>query len=300
LVGTQLVRHFSQMGWRVYAGTSQQDLRNREEMVEYVPFQLSSVATNSILAELLERVDAVIHAAAVLPAQQQDARLFELNVVGTFTLLRMVAERKLGKFIFISTANMFAPSVELIEETTDPAPSSVYALSKYLGEEMVLKNFSKQICQRAVLRISAPYGPDYRAKSVLPRFVEQALRGEDLEIMGTGEREQTFTSTRDIAYGCQLLIDSGISGLFNIAGDGPITMRELATMVIEVAQPTRSRIIYSKKPDPMEGIRRRISIEAARCHFGYVPQIPIRQGLEDLIQNLKDREVEQKGVAPII
>ena len=88
----------------------------------------------------VDGVDAVVHLAAVMSWLPQDAeRLFDINVRGTFNLLQAVAGRPLQRFVFASSGEVYpelAPAYLPIDEAHPTRPTSVYGLTKLLGEEM--------------------------------------------------------------------------------------------------------------------------------------------------------------------
>lgn len=289
LVGTDLVSTFGEKGWSVVAATTRPETAPKTAQVSYVPLRLEAVARSEAFLEKLAGADLLVHAAARIPvpADEQDPaagrETFFVNTQGTYDLFDAAVRHNVPQVIFISTTNLFSASTHETDEATPPNPQSPYALSKLFGEQTAdyFAKRSKTIFQS--LRIRAPYGPAARVKAVIPTFLERAQRGEPLELWGKGLREQIFTYVRDISRACVLAAGHKTGGVFNITGPGPVTMKALAEAVLAALPDSRSKIVFNGKPDPSEGVRPRISIDAAQRAFGYRPAFGIAEGLKHLV-----------------
>jgi|GEM_PF-506480 len=288
LIGGDILRYFRSINWKVIMATSTKNVVSMDKGIRIIPFNLSDIADNFLFDANFEQIDAVIHAAALISkghkwGHHNERQAFLDNIAGTFKLIEQSVKCKVKQFIYISGTNIYEQLDQEMLETSTPKPANYYLLSKWFGEEIA--NFferqdSTKLCN---LRISAPYGPGYRNKSVIPILVERALNGENLELWGTGSREQVFTYVRDISRACKMVIEKEISGTFNITGPGPVSMFDLATTILQVIKNTGSKIIFKEKQDPNEGMRRRISIEAAKTVFNYMPLFDVSAGIADMI-----------------
>jgi nucleoside-diphosphate-sugar epimerase len=116
--------------------------------------------------------------------------------------------------------------------------------------------------------------------------LEKALAGQDLELWGSGLREQTFTFTGDIARACDLAFQAGVEGVFTIAGPRPVTMRELAEAVLAAVPGSASRIVMTGQPDPQQDVHHRISFAEAERVFGFRPMVDLGDGLKHMVAAL--------------
>lgn len=273
--------------------TSTQGVMSLDERIRVVPFALSSVAENSVLDANMPNVDAVVHSAALLPYSIDlnnpvlVRKLFFENIMGTFDLAERVVSYGIRHFILISATNLFQPDLEIVDERAQAAPIDIYRLSKWFCEEITVF-FGKNNAGFCALRVSAPYGPNYKTKAVIPTFVERALDGMELNLWGGGLREQTFTYVQDIASACERVIERDVSGVYNIAGPRSVTMKELAEIILQVVGNTGAKIAYTGKFDPSEAIRRQIPIDRASLEFGYVPQYDLYKGIAEMVTQLKN------------
>jgi UDP-N-acetylglucosamine/UDP-N-acetylgalactosamine 4-epimerase len=297
LVGGAILRYFHDAGWYVVVGTSTSELKALAPDIEIVEFQLDPTWNNANLEAVISDCDAVIHSAAIIPAalpktpkgvqSEEWSNLFSFNSEGSFRLMDLAVKANIRSFINISTLAMFDSGETLFHEDLKPSSNNLYGLSKQVSE--LEADYFHRISGTDFfnLRIVAPYGFGSRVKAVTPLFVEKALNGQPLQLMGTGNREQVFTYVADIAAACDLAIEGGRPGTYNIAGPRTVTMTELANTVVKLVPNTDSKVIYSGDPDPGEGQSRRVSIEKAQRELNYNPKFDIADGLAEMIRTIQ-------------
>lgn len=289
LVGRAVLDHLLARAAAVTMATSTPGVVPRAPRLSVVPFRLDDPVLAPETERALAGCDAVVHAAAVIPSpadlmdRTAGLAVYRRNLAGTTVLMEAAAAASVRSFVYISALNLFPPSAGLVTEETLPAPPNLYVQSKLCGEGVAAQLDRLGPTRFASLRISAPYGPFYRIRAVIPTFVENALAGRPLRLAGTGERRQLFTCAEDVAVACRLCIERTASGVFNIAGARPVSMRELAETVLAVAPDRGSRIKVSGSPDPDGGRHRRASLERARVELGFVPAFDIADGLRAMI-----------------
>jgi UDP-glucuronate decarboxylase len=136
-----------------------------------------------------------------------------------------------------------------------------------------------------VARIFNTYGPRMRPDDgrVVSNFIVQALRGEDITIYGLGSQTRSFCYVSDLIDGLIRLMGSpgSVTGPVNLGNPGEFSVRELASLVIEMTG-TESRIVHRSLPedDPRQ---RRPDITQARCLLGWSPKVLLHEGLEKTI-----------------
>ena len=141
----------------------------------------------------------------------------------------------------------------------------------------------------AIVRIFNTYGPrkaqgDGRA---IPTFITQALRGEPVTVMGTGDQTRSICYVDDLVRGILALLDSGETGPVNCGATHEISMRDLAETIVSLVG-TSSPIVYvSKAPDDPE--RRRPDLTLARRLLGYEPVVTAEDGLRRTIEYFRSR-----------
>lgn len=239
------------------------------------------------------RLDAVVHLAACIPPSPEGPDAEEALVANlrmTRSALR-IGEADRAGFVYASGTSVYgsldgAPA----REDLRARPCDLYTLSKHVGEELVELSRSTSGTRAIILRISAPYGPGQRRRTVVRTFLEAALHSKDITFHGSGSRVQDFTHVDDAAAAVSLALGARESGVFNISGGEPVSMRELAGLAQGAVPGSGSRIVASGQDDPQEGYRGRFAIEEAKRALGWVPRVRLREGLAEWARELKAEE----------
>ena len=154
-------------------------------------------------------------------------------------------------------------------------PSSAYLAAKQQGERNFLASG-----QATVLRISAPVGEGLSRATVVGRFMAAAKAGGELQVWGSGLREQNYVDVVDLADALFRVLIVRPAGLINIAADQPITMIELARQTVQACG--RGVVRTANKPDPRDGESAKYSNQKAADLLGWRPVTPINVSLERL------------------
>jgi nucleoside-diphosphate-sugar epimerase len=170
-------------------------------------------------------------------------------------------------------------------ESGDIDPVGPYVEQNAESERVGLELFPVRGLQFAALRICAPHNPGQNARTVLNIFIERALNGMPLLYHGTGSRQQDYSYISDIETAVSLVAVKRKSGIFNIAGGMPITMKRLAELVIRSVPNCKSEVKPSGREDPQEGSVALFSIERARDELGWATQVNLEEGLRRCVQN---------------
>jgi nucleoside-diphosphate-sugar epimerase len=298
LIGGAILRHFHAAGWKTIIGSSRTDISPVAKNVETIEYQLNPQWEMEPLTEVIDRSDVIIHAAAVIPAAisklgeaakaKELSNLYSFNAEGTYRLMELVSSLGVGTFVNMSGINMFGPDEGVYGEELTPQAVNPYGLSKQISE--IHAEYFNRISDSNFFnfRVVAPYGYGYQIKAVLALFVERAMSDNNLELMGTGAREQVFTYVDDVAYACQLAIEGGKPGTYNITGPGAITMKTLADTIIELLPNSKAKVVYNNQPDPNEGQTRSVPLAKAYKGLGFTPKFDIASGLQSMIQEMQN------------
>jgi dTDP-glucose 4,6-dehydratase len=224
--------------------------------------------------------------------------------VGTENALR-VAEKYGAVFLHASTSECYGdplvhPQTEDYWGHVNPVgPRSVYDEAKRYAEALVMAYHRYRKVDTRLVRIFNTYGPRMQINDgrVIPNFMTQALRGEDLTIYGDGKQTRSFCYVSDEVDGILRLAESSENGPVNIGNPVEFTMLECAQAVIEVTG-SSSRIEFCPLPqdDPRQ---RQPDISRARTLLGWEPRIALRQGLQMSLPYFKERSgrTRQSGLA---
>src|SRR5690349_12622399 len=195
------------------------------------------------------KFDAVIHLAAVIPSRNiglEDAAFQNRKI--DERVFHFAADRRLT-VIYASGTSVYGDSSgrESVSEQARCSPSNPYACAKLDGERSGAEMAERSGSRFVALRVCAPYGPGQKARTVMQAFIDNASGNRALEYFGSGTREQAFTYVSDAANAFVLALRSG-GGCYNIAGEAPVTMKNLALLVADQAGISRERVRPAGQP----------------------------------------------------
>jgi dTDP-glucose 4,6-dehydratase len=247
------------------------------------------------LRSLVKDVDVVVHAAAILGVNRvcnSSRETLETNYVGTSRLLKALdATRKIQRFVYFSTSEVFGVNSYRVDEASRPSIGPIaesrwcYAMSKLAGEHLVASYFRETRLPITVVRPFNIFGPRRTGDYALRRFILNALQGRPLEIHGDGTQIRSWCYIEDF---CSALLQmmvrlEAVGEDFNIGHPGNVlTIYELAQKVIQLTRST-SVVTFCESPFPDISIRVP-SLEKARRLLGYEPKYDLNTGLKLTIE----------------
>jgi UDP-glucose 4-epimerase len=234
-----------------------------------------------LLSTVPRRPSAVVHLAALVP-QPPAIPDDDSSAARTRNIDQRVLEavRQWGcHVIYASGCSLYekggtAPKQER-EADAAVAQASPYLAAKQQGERDFLA-----LSNATVLRISAPIGEGLSRATVLGRFMEAAQAGREIEVWGSGTREQNYVDTADLADALFRTLIIRPPAIINIAADRPVTMLELAREVVSACG--RGSIRMTGRPDSRDGESARYANQRAGDLLGWRPTTSIHTSLERL------------------
>jgi UDP-glucose 4-epimerase len=290
-LGNRLVLELVEQGWEVTC-LVRRPCRSRYPSISRLTGDLlQSEGLRAALSEL-RPMDAVFHFGAVLPSPESTlAEYLRGNTVASAIVVDWAAKAGVPAVVCASTITVIGrPEQVPVTESHPLHPTNPYSISKMCAEFVVEGAVRDGNTRASSLRITSPYGPGMTPTTVLPLFVERGLASEPLGYHGTGSRAQDFVHVSDVVRAALGAMQAKAGGVFNIAGGGAIAMVDLAAMVCSMIAGSRSRPKPSREADPQEGWRWEVDYSRARKAFGYVPQVDLRQGLQDYLSYRSQRK----------
>jgi dTDP-glucose 4,6-dehydratase len=234
------------------------------------------------------KVDYVFHFAS--PASPVDYSVhgiatLKVGSLGTFNALEM-ARKYSAKYLISSTSECYGDPLEHPQKETywgnvNPiGPRSVYDESKRFSEAVTVAYRRYHKVDTRIVRIFNTYGPRMQLNDgrVVPNFMKQALRGEDLTVYGDGRQTRSFCYVSDEIDGFIRLAKSGEPGPINIGNPREFTILECAQIVLAVTG-SKSRIVY--EPLPQDDPKQRCpDITKARQLLAWEPTVQLEEGLK--------------------
>lgn len=197
-----------------------------------------------------------------------------------------LARVKNARVLIASTSEIYGdptvhPQTEAYWGNVNPVgPRGVYDEAKRFQEAITMAYHTFHGVETRIVRIFNTYGPRMRLNDgrVLPAFIGQALRGEDLTVFGDGSQTRSFCYVDDLVEGIVRLLHSDCSDPVNIGNPDEITISQFAEEIIKLTGTTQ-KVIYKDLPvdDPKQ---RQPDITKARKLLNWEPQIDRAEGLK--------------------
>lgn len=172
-------------------------------------------------------------------------------------------------------------------------PRGVYDEAKRFQEAITMAYHTFHQVETRIVRIFNTYGPRMRLNDgrVLPAFIGQALRGEDLTVFGDGSQTRSFCYVDDLVEGIVRLLHSDYVYPVNIGNPNEITIRDFAEEIIQLTG-TSQKVIYQNLPldDPKQ---RQPDITKARELLNWEPKIDRAEGLKRTYAYFKSLTLEE-------
>lgn len=213
-----------------------------------------------------------------------------------------LAKAKGARLMIASTSEVYGdPSVHPQPESywgnVNPVgPRGVYDEAKRFQEAITMAYHTYHGLSTRIVRIFNTYGPRMRLNDgrVLPAFIGQALRGENLTIFGDGSQTRSFCYVDDLIEGIVRLLHSECADPVNIGNPDEITISQFANEIIALTG-TQQKVIYQDLPtdDPKQ---RRPDITKAKLLLDWEPKINRQEGLKRTFayfKSLSDQELRQ-------
>ena len=229
-------------------------------------------------------IDAVIHLAAeshVDRSIQSGVPFVHTNVLGTQTLLEVARSHGVGRFLHVSTDEVYGTLKEsgYFREETPLAPNSPYSASK-AGSDLLARAAFETYGQDVVItRCSNNYGPYQFPEKMLPLFITNGLDGKPWPLYGDGLHVRDWLYVEDHVRALWSVLDRGRAGeIYNIGGHNERSNREVADALAGLMDLPKS-VIVTVADRPGHDRRYAIDSRKIQTELGWRPETPWDQGL---------------------
>ena len=265
-----------------------------------------SVLDADVVDELMASCDACLHLASAVGVQLIMARPLEsllANVRGTDVVFAAAARQR-RRLLFTSTSEIYGKGSDgALDEDADRLLGSPfkarwnYAIAKSFAESLAHGYHRSDGAPMTVARLFNTVGPRQTGAygMVLPRFVRQALAGDELTVYGNGTQTRCFAHVRDVAQALLLLVESegAVGRVFNVGAETEIAIVELARRIIErTGSASAVRLVPSDEAyeEGFEELgRRRPDTTAVRQLTGWAPARTVDDAIDDVIAEARTR-----------
>lgn len=288
-LGSHLCDRFLKEGLQVIAMDNliTGDLRNIEHLFKHQDFEFYHHDVSSFV-HIPGDLHYILHFAS--PASPIDylkipIQTLKVGSLGTHNLLGLARAKK-ARILVASTSEVYGdplvhPQTEEYYGNVNPiGPRGVYDEAKRFQEAITMAYHTYHGVETRIVRIFNTYGPRMRLNDgrVLPAFIGQALRGEDLTVFGDGSQTRSFCYVDDQVEGIFRLLMSDYHLPVNIGNPDEITIREFAEEIVKLTGTTQ-KIIYKPLPqdDPKQ---RQPDTTKAKAILGWEAKVPRSEGLK--------------------
>jgi dTDP-glucose 4,6-dehydratase len=302
-IGSNFLKHLlqSESNWRVshvrvldkltYSGL----LKNFGSLAgDSFEFIQGDICDSRVTARSLEGIDVVFNFAAeshVDKSISSSRVFFETNVVGTQTLLENSLKNNVGKFIHISTDEVYGSILEGSWTEEFPlSPNSPYAASK-ASSDLLCLSFARTFGMDVrITRCSNNYGANQFPEKIIPLFVTNLIEGKKVPLYGSGKNVRDWLHVQDHCKALLLVAHKGRAGeVYNIGGGQELNNINLTKIILNEFGYGEDWIEFV--PDRKgHDFRYSVNISKAQNELGYQPSILFKEGIKDTINWYRENQ----------
>ena len=280
------------------------DIRNIEHLFHLKEFQFYHHDVTKFV-HVPGKLDYILHFAS--PASPIDylkipIQTLKVGSLGTHNLLGLAKEKN-ARILIASTSEVYGDPLvhpqheEYYGNVNTIGPRGVYDEAKRFQESITMAYHRFHGLETRIVRIFNTYGPRMRLNDgrVIPAFIGQALRGEDLTVFGDGSQTRSFCYITDQVEGIFRLLMSDYVEPINIGNPHEITIGEFAEEIIKLTGTTQ-KVIYKELPvdDPLQ---RKPDIRKAKEILNWEPKVDRTEGMRrtyEYFKSLPESELFKK------
>ena len=260
---------------------------NVKKFIDEIDFIEADISKEGNWQKIFKDSHWVIHLAAladIVPSIEDPKKYFDSNVIGTLNVLQSSEINNVQRFIYSASSSCYGMPREFpTKEDSEISTLYPYALTKYLGEELVL-HWEKVYRLPAIsLRFFNVYGTKSRTSgtygAVFGVFLAQKLNKKPFTVVGDGTQTRDFTYVSDVVEAIMSALKSKVSGeIINIGSDNTYSVNELVKLL-------GGEVTYIPKR-PGEPDCTWADISKAKKILKWQPKISLEQGVEKLLSQI--------------
>jgi UDP-glucose 4-epimerase len=315
-IGSHLADALLALGHRVLAidDLSTGQMQNIRHLLRRPDFHFAraSITDEIVMDRLASQADVIIHLAAAVGVRlivEQPVHTIEMNVMGTEAVLK-AALRYQTRVLVASTSEVYGKGAAVPFREDDDVvlgPTSrsrwAYAASKMVDEFLALAYHREKGMPVVLFRLFNTVGPRQTGRygMVIPRFVQQAVRGEPLTVYGDGQQSRCFLHVHDAVDAIIRLASTpeAVGHLFNIGSTDEVTILDLAHQVVQMVADTcpppdapAERVVFVPYEEAysagFEDMQRRIpDLTRIRQAVGWQPRLSLARILRDVLESMR-------------
>jgi UDP-glucose 4-epimerase len=263
-------------------------LENLTHVIDKVRVIECDISEPGDWVDFFNGVDWVFHLAAladIVPSIQNPGGYFRSNVSGTFNILEVSRAAQVKRLIYAASSSCYGiPNIYPTPESAELSPQYPYALTKRLGEDLVLHWANIYKLPAISLRFFNVYGTRSRTSgtygAVFGVFLAQKLAGTPYTIVGDGEQTRDFTYVTDIASALMAAANSSkCAEVYNVGSGETISINYLVSLLGGGCTHVPKR--------PGEPDSTFADITKIKSDLGWTPKVPIEKGVAEVLKNIE-------------
>ncbi len=286
-IGSNLTDHLIKVGHKVIvldnfvSGKKENLSHHKKKNLKIVKVDISK---NINLDKYFKGVDYVFHLAGlaeIIPSIKNPKKYFINNVLGTLNVLEAAKKVKIKKFIYAASSSCYGVPNDLpTSEKSKIDLKHPYALTKYMGEELVMKYASIYNMPNISFRFFNVYGPRLNTSgqysAVMGNFLEQKKRNKPLTVVGDGKQTRDFIHVYDLINAFSKVMKNRIENeIFNLGSGKKISINVVARIF-----GGKKKYISKRQGEPKNSLA---DISKIKKKINWSPKISIEEGIKNLL-----------------
>ena len=248
----------------------------------------ADIADRAAVDTVCAGADRIFHLAAradIVPSIQLPEAYFRANVDGTFNVLEAARQHRVRRLVYVASSSCYGiPDVYPTPETAPADPRYPYALTKYLGEQLVSHWAQVYQLPASSVRLFNVYGPRARTSgtygAVFGVFLAQLLAGKPLTVVGDGTQTRDFTFVSDVVEALLTVVEQGgIGAAYNVGTGAPVSVNELVRLL-----GATETVHIDKRPGEPDCTW--ADITKIRTELGWQPKVSFADGVRIMLDHI--------------
>jgi UDP-glucose 4-epimerase len=289
-IGSHLAEHLLKKNNKITIidNFSTGNLSNIQEIKDKVKIIRADVSKIGTWGNSFKNKDIVFHLAAlsdIVPSVENPSDYFNSNVIGTYNVLEMTRKYKIKKLIYAASSSCYGiPKKYPTSEEAEIAPQYPYALTKNLGEQLVIHWNRIYKIPAISLRLFNVYGPRVKNSNnygaMFGIFMAQKLANKPFTVVGDGTQTRDFTYVADVCEAFEAVAKNKncIGQIYNIGSGKTISINKIVSFL------DGKKIFIPKRPGEPKSTFADIS--KIRKETNWTPKVNIKQGISLMLKNI--------------
>lgn len=243
-----------------------------------------------------EKPTEIVHLAAKADTRRsvkEPEEYQSVNIGGTLNMLDLAQEYNIKKFVFISSSSVYGNNTKapFKESSITDFPLAPYGASKKAGEVLAYTYYHNFGLPIVCIRLFNAYGERQRPDLVLYKWVENILRGNPIEMSGTGKRRRDFTYVGDVVRAIELSLKKGKGyEILNVGNSKPVS---LALLLKYVEKTLSKKATVIRRPSNHASVESTYAdIRKAKKVLGWKPEVSLEDGIARFAKWLRNNRFQ--------